>query len=141
MVSALRVLFFTLALAMIFAGCRGSQGPERVVVSGTANYNGKPIADGHILFSPTTALPIAAGTIVNGKYKVDGLGGVPVGRHKVQFEAFRTDPLSGKDPQRLRFGDTVRLQYLPAKFNTDSQLEITIPSGSGPIVKDFDLKD
>lgn len=140
--SSFRVLSLALALtATIVAGCRRDRGPERVVVSGNVTYNGKPIADGAILFAPTTALPTAAGVIVDGKYEVDGLGGVPVGTHKVQFEAFRTDLLPGKAPQRPRFGDTVRLQYLPDKFNATSQVEMTIPPGSGPITKDFDLKD
>jgi hypothetical protein len=127
--------------AALLGGCGRNQGPERVVVSGTVNHNGKPIADGAILFAPTSALPTVGGVIMAGKYKVDGLGGVPVGTHKVRFEAFRTDPLPGKDPQRMRFGDTVRRQYLPDKFNANSQMEMTIPPGSREITKNFDLTD
>ena len=108
---------------------------------GTVTYNGKPIPDGAILFAPTTALPTAAAVIVDGQYKADGLGGVPVGTHKVQFEAFRTDPLPGRSPQAMRFGDTIRRQYLPKKFNVDSQQQITISPGSRAIVKNFDLTD
>jgi hypothetical protein len=128
-------------VAASFGGCGGNGGPERVVVSGVVTYNGKPIPDGAILFSPTTALPTVGGVIVNGKYKVDGLGGVPVGTHKVQFEAFRTVPMPGKDQVRPGFGDTLRRQYLPAKLNADSELQMTIPPGGRQITKNFDLTD
>jgi hypothetical protein len=127
--------------ASVLSGCGGNSGPERVVVTGTVTYNGKPIPDGAILFAPTTSLPTTAAIVLDGRYKADGLGGVPVGTHKVQFEAFRTDPLPGRSPARLRFGDTVRTQYLPNKFNVDSQLQITIPPGSRQITKNFDLTD
>jgi hypothetical protein len=138
--SSLRVRSLALALiAAILPGCHSDHGPERVVVFGKVTFNGNPIADGAVLFAPTTALPTAAGKIIDGRYKVDALGGVPIGTHRVQFEAFRTDTLPGKDPHHVRFGDTVRLQYLPEKYNTNSQLEIAIPPGSGPINKDFDL--
>ena len=134
-------LYFAFYRRLYLAAVGGDRGPERVVVSGTVTYNGKPIADGAILFAPTSAVPTVGGVIMDGKYKVDGLGGVPVGTHKVRFEAFRADPLAGKDPQRVRFGDTVRRQYLPGKFNTDSQMEMTISPGSRPVTKNFELTD
>jgi hypothetical protein len=35
----------------------------------------------------------------------------------------------------------VNKQYLPDKYIVNSRLEITIPSGSGKITKDFELND
>jgi len=33
------------------------------------------------------------------------------------------------------------VQYLPEKYNTRTELRITIPAGSRPLVRDFDLTD
>lgn len=38
-------------------------------------------------------------------------------------------------------GETVKDQYLPAKYNSKSELELTVESGSGPITKDFALEE
>ena len=45
---------YALALAIaaaLFSGC-SDKGPERVIVSGTVTYKGKPVSDGTILFTP-----------------------------------------------------------------------------------------
>jgi hypothetical protein len=139
------LLLACLPMAVFFAGCGGSQGPERVVVSGTITYNGKPLPEGTIRFVPvqTSPVPTSGATIVNGNYKVDGKGAVPVGTHRVQIEAFRKVPLVVEPGRQAspHWPKEMPQQYLPRKFNADSQLEITIQPGSGPISKDFDLTD
>ena len=136
-------------IAVVSGGCGADRGPERVVVSGTVTHNGKPVSEGVIRFvpAPTCPVPTAGTTIVNGKYTVDSHGGVPVGTHGVQIEAFR------KSTKRLRPEEQLQLppnfptdglrheQYLPAKYNTNTNLEITIPPGSRAITKNFDLTD
>ena len=87
---------------------------------------------------------MAAATIVDGKYKVDTNGGVPVGTHKIQIEAFRKSAKRPQPDERLppNARDTIpREQYLPAKYNTSTELEITIESGSRAIIKNFELND
>jgi hypothetical protein len=128
-----------------FGGCGGERGPERVVVSGTVAYNGKPIPEGVIRFVPvsTSLGPTAGAIIANGKYRADGNGGVPVGMHNIQVEAYRKTAYPVKPavlPPR-GFEDGLREQYLPKRHNVDSQLRITIESGSRTITKDFDLTD
>ena len=90
--------FFALSLtwaiaAAIFSGCGRDQGPERVVVSGTVTFDGKPIRRGRIHFMPvaTSAVPVSGADIKDGRYKVDGRGGVPVGTYKIEIEAYRVD--------------------------------------------------
>ncbi|MBN2292356.1 MAG: hypothetical protein JXM70_08025 [Pirellulales bacterium] len=126
-----------LSAAAVIIGC-GPRGPERVVVSGTVTYEGKAIADGRINFMPSekSAVPMSGAVIKNGKYRVDAKGGVPVGTHKVEIEAYGGSPASG---QILKPG--ARPQYLPKKFNLDSKLEITIEPGSGELTKDFELTE
>jgi len=133
-------------LATFLTGCGKDRGPERVVVSGTVTYNGKPIPEGNIRFMPvaTSAVPMAGAEIKDGEYKVDGRGGVPVGTHKIEIEAYRTepsDPKPGETPPPMMARGAPRIQYLPKRYHVDSQLQITIEPGSREITKDFDLTD
>ena len=138
---------------LLRAGCRRlrrlrrAPGPERVVVSGNVTYNGKPIAEGAIRFVPVASCraPVAVATIVDGNYTVNVHGGVPVGRHKIEIEAYRRvmppglkpgDPLPPCFPPK-----GMRAQCLPKKFNVDTHLEITIRAGAGRLVQNFDLAD
>jgi hypothetical protein len=136
------------ALAVvILVGCGGDRGPERVIVSGTVTYRGKPLPDGIIRCVPLPSCPgpTSAAAILAGKYKVDSHGGVPVGTHKVQIEAERkvsTAAKPGMPPATHVPVDAGLLeQYLPEKYNTKTQLEVTVPSGSSPIAKDWNLTD
>lgn len=128
---------------VFFSGCTGDRGPERVVVSGKVTYNGKSIPTGEIRFMPvltSPGVPVSGSFIVDGNYKAGSHGGVAVGAYKVQIEAYRRlPPTPGQRP--LEDFEAPREQYLPQKFNTQTQLEMTIEPGSGEIVKDFDLKD
>lgn len=82
-----------------------------------------------------------AGTgIKDGRYKVDGHGGVPVGTHKIEIEAYRVDPKYLKSGAPTARG-IPRTQYLPKRYNADSQVQIAIEPGSKEITKDFDLTD
>jgi len=122
-------------------GCRKNQGPERIVVFGSVTYKGKPVINGLIRFvpDPSLGLPVAVASIVNGKYRVDSHGGVPAGTHSVQIEGYETpentttfDPMSG--------GLALGPPYIPDKYNKQTILKFTVPSGSGPIEKNFDLE-
>jgi hypothetical protein len=120
-----------------FSGC-GRRGPERVVVSGSVTYNGKPIPDGTVRFLPSQAssIPVTVAIIKDGAYRASGLGGVAVGTYKIQIEAFRQAPEQKASPM---VRDIPRVQYLPKRFNIDSKLEFTIEPGSRAITKDFTL--
>jgi hypothetical protein len=127
-------------LAVIFlviaAGCRGNSGPERISVSGKVTFQGQPVEDGQIRFVPQagTIAPVTIEAIKKGVYDTVGSGGVPVGTHRVEIRGY--DP---KEPAPKGPGSPPRKQRLPAKYNSSTQLEITIPPGSRPIVKDFEL--
>ena len=71
-------------------GCRPS-GPERVAVSGTVTYQGKPVPGGTIYFVPcqgTAGLPGYA-AITDSQYYVKTDGGLLVGDFLVKIEAYR----------------------------------------------------
>ena len=89
----------------------------------------------------SSPVPMAGALIVDGRYKVDRNGGVPVGTHKIEIEAFRGIPDPNKPGSRLvspRGRDEFE-QYIPEKYNARTQLEITIQPGSRKITKNFDL--
>jgi len=127
-------------LVIMVIGC-GRGGLERAVVTGRATYQGEAIANGEIRFVPTkgTQGPISGGSIIEGAYTADGLGGVPVGTYRVEIRAFRASKAAQLDP----LGDAFvpPKQYLPEKYNTKTELEITIEPGSSKITKNFDLAD
>lgn len=142
-------IWITLALAVSnLIGCRESA-PERAIVSGTVSHNGQPVPHGIIRFVPSSSSPgpTIAATILNGLYRADGRGGVQVGSHSVQIEAYRIVASSRKSdgnsplPPSVAETGSERIQWLPPKYNSDTQLEVTIDSESPEIVKNFDLKD
>ena len=108
-------------------------------MSGTVTYNGKPIPAGDIRFVPvaTSAVPMAGAEIKDGQYRVDGRGGVPVGTHKIEIDAYRADATGrkGNAPPPMMARGVQRFQYLPKRYNFDSQMKITIEPGSREITK------
>ena len=137
--AAVRVL--TCFVLVGLAGCGGGDGPERVVVTGKVTFQGQPLANGEIRFVPTkgTEAPVSGASIAEGAYRADGLGGVPVGTHKVVIQGFRAADTPVHDPIE---GDYYpREQYLPTKYNDQTELEITVQPGSGTVTKDYELTE
>lgn len=130
--------FLLLPLAACICAC-GPSGPERVVVTGTVTYQGKPIEQGSIRFVPTgeTKGPATGTAIQQGQYEASSKGGVLVGAQRVEITAIapRKDPL-GRD---LAVMEGAGVQYLPEKYNRKSTLNVTIESG-GPAVQNFELQ-
>jgi hypothetical protein len=133
------------SLAAVIGGC-GRDGPERVAVSGKVTFCGEPVKTGEIRFSPTkgTEGPTEGAVIIDGQYLANGKGGVPVGTYTVNIVAWngraptRDMPLPDA-PSGRQDKESSRKQLLPAQYNTQSQLEITIQSGSKNVVQDFAL--
>ena len=130
-------------VAAILTGCGGG-GPERVIVSGTVTFNEQPLEQGTIRFRPIegTQAPSGGAQIVAGKYTVDARGGLDVGTYQVTIVAERIDPAYDGPVETesidLQRGPP-RQQYIPARYNTRSELRLTIEPGSGPLTKDFEL--
>ena len=129
------------ALSLVASGLLGCSGAvvEKAEVEGTVTYNGNPVETGMIRFLPKdgTVGPMAAGAISFGKYKVTAIGGVPIGNHKVEIEAWVERP--DLRPADVPMAPMPREAYIPAKYNTSTELEATVVSGStAPI--DFDLE-
>ena len=142
---AINAVACAVLLAGFVAGC-DHDGLERVVVSGTVTYQGKPLEEGQIRFQPTanTKAPTSGAFIRKGTYRVDSQGGVPIGTYKVRIEASRvgTERVSSSSEEALSVESTPpREQYIPAKYNRATQLEITIEPGSKAVTRNFELTD
>ena len=134
--SILRSLVALLSLIAICGGCQ-SDDVERTTVSGSVTLDGKPIPRGQIRFIPTSG-PVWSARIKDGRFTTEGTKGVPVGDLQVRIEAVRT-PSWYKGGVAPEGEDTPLEQYLPKKYNLQSELTMTIEPGSGAIEKDFQL--
>ncbi len=133
-----RVIVVPALLSSALVGCSGAV-VEKAEVEGTVTYNGNPVETGMIRFLPKdgTVGPMAAGAISFGKYKVTAIGGVPIGKHKVEIEAWVERP--DLRPANVPMAPMPREAYIPEKYNTSTELEATVVSGStAPI--DFELE-
>jgi hypothetical protein len=123
-----------ITLIAVLIGCGG--GLERIPLSGTVTFNGKPIEDGQIRFMPKedTKMPLTVEPIKNGEYDTSTTGGVPVGRYQVQFFSYDT-----RYPEPSGPGAADRPQLLPPSCNYQSKYEIEVESGQRGFTKDFEL--
>jgi hypothetical protein len=129
------LLVLVLGLLTLF-GCSNS---GRHGVEGTVTLDGQPLPKALITFRPKpgTASPSAGANVVDGKFSIASKGGLLPGKFRVEITAMRptnkqrTDPFSGKMV-------TLDEQYIPAKYNTASELEAVIgPDAAKPL--DFQL--
>ena len=117
-------------------GC--GDGIERVRMSGKVTYRGQPVAVGQIRFvpAPGTEMPLTVEQIQDGRYDTSTSGGVPVGSYQVAIRAYHPD-----DPVPSGPGQAAQRQLLPAKFNTRSELRITLEPGEKQREEDFILTE
>ncbi len=116
-------LYFVLSMAIVgliaLSGCGKSNG-NRVSVSGGATWDGQPIETGDVIFQDKDSSVVPdAGKIVNGKYNVVVKPGEKTILVYATKASGKVDPAMGMAPQ---------LQYIPTKYNDESELTVTIPS-------------
>ena len=134
-------LMRTLALGAVLAvvtGCGGA--PETVQVSGKMTFDGAPVDDGQIEFEPQGAGRMAFAIVSAGQYATSKDRGVQPGKYLVRITASRP---TGKRAETDAFirdeaAATINEQFVPAKYNSASQLEIEITPGEA-MEHDFDL--
>ncbi|MBN2290771.1 MAG: hypothetical protein JXM70_00005 [Pirellulales bacterium] len=71
---------------LLFVGCGG---PKTKVVSGTVTVKGEKAQSGQVLFIPIEGTPGSnnAASIVDGEYRIEGRGGVMMGKYRVEVVA------------------------------------------------------
>ena len=130
------LLGFAVFLFSALSGCGKSGGLERVAVSGGVTYQGEPVLDGQIRFVPKagTKAPVTIEPVRDGQYNTETTGGVPVGSFQVMIRSY--DP---NEPVPMGPGAPPRTQFLPAKYNVQSVLELEVESGQSSLSNDFHL--
>lgn len=123
----------TLLLIAIFGliGCGGKQGPDvtRYRVSGSVNFDSKPVPAGMIVFEPDTQKgnkgPTGSAKIVNGKFDTASVTGTVGGPHNIRVEGY-----DGKTTPDLPFGKPIFVPHtqsidLPKK---DTTQDLSVPA-------------
>jgi hypothetical protein len=130
------LMLLTVGAFSFFMGCGGT---NQQPLSGTVNWQGKPIERGAINFFPKSSDGMTVGSgIKDGKFSIDREYGPPPGKYRVEILAFRE---TGKTEFDVDQNKPVAIdeQYLPKQFNQSSTLETEIQAGK-PNDLTFDLK-
>jgi len=126
------VLRFWLLLGWIaiVCGC-GQTGPRTYPVSGTVTFNGKPVAEGDIVFiPPDRSLAPEGGRIVDGVFAMRS----KEGKCRVEITASEVGPNTPRVD-----GVPLITNYIPARYNSRSVLSAEVaPDGENTF--DFRLK-
>ncbi|NLF10073.1 MAG: hypothetical protein GX594_19155 [Pirellulaceae bacterium] len=131
---------FCLALILIVPlGCGHRSQLARKVISGTVTCGGEAVPSGFIRFAPIegTSGPNTTARIVDGRYRADNRGGVPLGKHRVEIDAQR--PTGEKI--EISPGDFVeKMEDIGDRQYAGSQSPLTAEvSASGPDTMDFEI--
>jgi hypothetical protein len=121
-------------VGIIQAGC--DQGPPVGTINGDVTFDGQPVKDGHVLFTPVDGMGQTGGAPVrDGKFQAEK---VPVGKMKVELHG---NKVVGKrkayDTPESPWEDDVA-ELLPAKYNSKSDLTLEVKKGSQDVK--YDLK-
>ncbi len=134
-----RCLIVSLTLLGLLPGCLGEKVPRPAAVEGNVTWEDQPVENGTIVFTPIKGTPgrPASATITDGLYFLEREAGPSVGPNKVEFYIHRKTGKTIKSPLPGQDDIEVTEQILAAKFNTESEFETQITSGSN--VLNFDL--
>lgn len=122
---SLRSLALCCCLPLLLTGC----GTGREPVTGTVTLDGQPLPSGEIRFLAMdgTEGSQTGANIENGKFEMDDQMGLWPGRYRVEITAKRPSETNiaerGEEPEYLPE------QYLPARYNVNSELEIELSDG------------
>jgi hypothetical protein len=130
-------------LTALLALCLGC-GSKTIRIEGTVTYNGKPISEGTIEFLPIegTSGPSVGGKIKEGRYEFSTDKGLTRGgRYQVLISALAKT--GRKVPNIMKPGGPpmeLSENYIPAMYNSESNLKVTLSKDSTTNTFDFPLQ-
>ncbi|QDV32450.1 hypothetical protein [Tautonia plasticadhaerens] len=133
------------ALALLLLPGCADPGPRPMRVWGAVSYDGQPVEDGRIIFSPTGNTPggSTGGAIEAGRYDIPSRSGPYAGgTYRVEIssleETGRTleNAVDPGGPALAVFFDRI-----PPAYNSQSTLSITVADDSSGNQHDFDLEE
>lgn len=130
-------------LGLILSGCGGGSG-GLLPVKGTVTLDDKPLAGATVTFQPLEAggSPSYGQTDASGSYTLEFAAGKPgamPGKHQVRISKSVDDGVSTEKSPEVK-GKTRRVarETVPAKYNRETTLEVTVEEGKK--VYNFDLE-
>ena len=117
--------------AIVSAACLimavGCSGDNRQSLQGSVTLDDAPLATGYISFSPRagTPGPTAGSEITDGRFAIERTRGTFPGMFRVEITASRP---SGRHVEGVP--GEVYEQFLPARYNTESELTANVVGGS-----------
>ena len=129
------VLLMLVVGCAVLSGCQGSNAPPRFDVFGTVQYDGQLVSEGDIVFLPEDGKGRPdGGNIVAGKFRFS----VTAGKKRAEIRASRENPDKLIDsPMEPGKKVPAREDYIPDRYNTNSELKLEVVSGENAI--DFEL--
>jgi hypothetical protein len=111
--------------AISLAALLGCGETKRMPIEGTVSLDGQPLEKGSITFRPLpgTTGPTAGAAIVNGKFVIMSSGGPFAGKFVVEISDVRATGRKVEGPRGLV---DEHLEFLPARYNTRSELQAEV---------------
>lgn len=124
-----RIALCLILLVTAAGGCGKSSG---VVSTGTVTLDGKPVANGAIVFQPEDRSVAAEGSMIQaGRFRIVG----KPGRRRVEISASAPAPGTPDPPT----GPVQFVEIVPDRYNKSTTLVVEV-KGSGPNTFTFDLE-
>jgi hypothetical protein len=122
----------SLLACVLVAGGGCGKGTDRLKVSGTVTYKGRPLDQGRIEFEPTFTGPTAFASgapIADGAFTIPAGGGLAPGTYRVRI--YSSDRVSPKGPVLPGSEGPPPKERLAAKYNTETKLTAEV-TAAGP---------
>lgn len=117
-------------------------GPRRASVQGIVTFDGAPLENGVLVLLPAdgTKGPTAGSAVSKGAFSIAAASGPVVGRYRVEIKALRKTGRQVKAviPVGGRKEKEESEQFIPAKYNTASELEVEIKPGRNAITLELE---
>jgi hypothetical protein len=138
-----RILPWMIAVTAIAStGCdREGGNSSREAISGTVNFDGRPLKKGAIQFQPASQADgvLAVGVITEGRFDIPRNEGPSAGKYGVAvYNQDDSAPAPGEMPGPLKKRKTSG-ELIPPRYNTRTELTAEVKPG-GPNSYTFDLK-
>jgi len=120
-------LLCTWIVVILALGC--TRGPAVGTVNGEVTYDGQPVEDGHVTFTPVDGKGQTGGAvIVNGKFTAPD---VPATKMKVELHGNKKTgrKIKAYDTPESPVSDEI-VELLPPKYNFNSDLTLDVKQGT-----------
>ena len=131
MARTLVVLAGLLAAFPSLSGCGNQSGPDRQPVSGSVTFEGGPLDQGTIQFTPTGTSGIGSGAAISdGRYTIPQDKGLPPGQYRVMIFSAKLDADASEMAVVGPPGSAELMpERIPPEYNALSEITVEVRSG------------